>query len=51
MLKDPSVAKDPTPAILYARDVIKGRWREAEGIIKKIPEYAKNYSDIFRLPY
>ena len=36
--------KDPENACDYACNVIKGRWKEAEDIIKTDPEYAYYYA-------
>jgi hypothetical protein len=35
--------KDPEDAVIYARDVIGGRWPEAEPYIMKDPEVAEMY--------
>ena len=35
--------EDPKEAYLYARDVIKGRWCQAELTIMKVPQYAYYY--------
>ena len=42
--------KDPESAYLYARDVIKGRWAEAEPTIMKDPKYAYEYSHLYERP-
>jgi len=34
----------PESAYMYAKDIIKGRWVEAESIIKQEPEYAFFYA-------
>jgi len=36
--------KYPMDAIIYARDVIKGRWIEAEDVIKTDPYYSYDYA-------
>jgi hypothetical protein len=38
------IKKDPTYAFYYSRDIIKGRWIEAELYIKKDPGWAYNYA-------
>ena len=35
---------DPVPAYRYARDVIKGRWPDAESVIMTSPEWAYGYA-------
>ena len=40
---EPIIKKDPFYAYLYARDIIKGRWPEAEKTIKKDPDTWKQY--------
>ena len=39
------IKKDPRWAYNYARDIIKGRWLEAEEIIKKDPKWATYYAE------
>ena len=36
--------KDPEDAYKYAKDIIKGRWPEAEKYIMKVPEDAYKYA-------
>jgi hypothetical protein len=38
------IKKDPNCAYLYAKYVIKGRWKEGEETIKKNPQYAIFYA-------
>ena len=38
------IKKDPEHVYLYARDIIKGRFPEAEEYIKKDPQYAYYYA-------
>jgi hypothetical protein len=39
-----TIKKDPYAACLYAENVIKGRWKEAEPYIKKDPHFAYYYA-------
>jgi hypothetical protein len=38
------IKKDQHYAYIYVRDIIKGRWKEGEEIIKKNPQYAIFYA-------
>ena len=40
------IKKDPEYAYYYAKEVIKGRFLEAEEYIKKYPYYASLYAEI-----
>ena len=40
--------KNPNSAYLYARDVIKGRWLEAEPTIQKDASIWKEYTELYR---
>jgi hypothetical protein len=40
---EPTIAKDPESSYYYARDVIKGRWPEAEDAIVTVPHYKDAY--------
>jgi hypothetical protein len=40
-----TIKQAPQSVILYARDVIKGRWPEAEPIIMKNPYYSYSYAN------
>ena len=42
-----AIATDPELALLYVRDVIRGRWPEGEPAIATSPYYSKEYLELF----
>lgn len=43
------IMQDPQVACLYAKNVLRGRWHEAEHIINSDPAAARDYNSYFGL--
>lgn len=42
------IAKSPSYSVVYARDIIGGRWKMGEPVMKLNPHWWRMYQDLFK---